>query len=102
MSDEGQIRRLTEILEQTSAALDPAEEASVLFARGVRVLQLDEVILDRSDAKLLDHVRQAAERWEEKKRAAGVSSDSSDDTPGVKRAELRPLPEMLKKWDDPS
>lgn len=88
MSDEGQIRRLTGILEQTSATLDPAEEASVLFARGVRVLGPDEVILNRVDARLLDHVRMAAQRWEAaKKRAAGVSADSSDDTPGVKLPE---------------
>lgn len=56
-----------------------------LYAQGVRVLGPDEVILSATDARLIDHVRMAAKRWEEaRKRAAGVSADSSDDTPGVK------------------
>ena len=42
-----------------------------LYDAGVRVLGPDEVILSRVDARLLDHVRMAAQRWEQaKKRAA--------------------------------
>jgi len=84
-AEENQRRRLTEILEQTSATLDPAEEAEALYARGVRVLQLDEVIVPRADAHLLDLVRQATVRWEEaKKQAASVRSDESERTDDVK------------------
>lgn len=89
---EEQLRRLNEVIDGiAAAALEPGPNekfAEALFTRGVRVLQLDEVILNRTDARLLDHVRMAAQRWEEaKKRAAGVSADSSDDTPGVKARE---------------
>jgi len=86
MSDEEQIDRISMALH----ALDnrdrsTREQAEALFSRGVRVLQLDEVILSRADARLLDMVRQAVTRWEVKKRGpAKVSSDSSDDTFGVK------------------
>ena len=46
------------------------ERATALYAHGVRVLQLDEVIMSRADARLLDLVRQAAERWEQTKQEA--------------------------------
>lgn len=92
--EETQRRRLTEILEQTSATLDPAEEAAVLYARGVRVLQLDEVILSRSDAKLLDLVRQATERWEERKEETNRPLE-----PGASREAL--ILAALRNADEP-
>lgn len=49
------------------------ERAAALYAKGVRVLRLDETILSRSDAKLLDLVRQAAEGWERAKQETGAA-----------------------------
>ena len=91
MSDEEQMDRLLTAL-QDAGVPHPFNTATALFNRGVRVLQLDETILNRSDAKLLDHVRQAAERWNRlMTRAAEVRPDSSERTSDVKELDKKAL-----------
>lgn len=76
MNADEQYRRIEVALVHVGMDIEPDVRARQLYAAGVRVLKLDETILSRSDAMLLDHVRLATENWEAAKTAARAEPKS--------------------------
>lgn len=89
MNADEQLRRIESALARANGLTfeDSRTVAAAMYASGVRVIGLHEAVVPRADVRLLEMVREAAARWEEKKaeaRVASVRSDESERTDDVK------------------